>query len=142
MNNIEVKSNPKVETIINSYPPNVKERLLNLRRLIIDAARELPEIQALEETLKWGEPSYLTKIGSTLRFDWKEKNPEHYAMYFQCTSNLVPTFKTIYNDLFEYEGTRALIFNLDDKLPEEELKNCIKAALRYHKVKKLPLLGF
>jgi hypothetical protein len=101
-----------------------------------------PEIQKLEETLKWGEPSYLTQIGSTLRIDWKDKTPEQYAMYFKCTSLLMGTFKTVFNDLFKYEGTRAIVFNLDDKVPEVALKKCIKAVLRYHKVKNLPLLGF
>ena len=142
MKTFQLTSNPKVEILMNSYPPKVKERLLNLRRLILEAAEELPVIQKLEETLKWGESSYLTKIGSTVRFDWKEKTPEQYALYFQCTSSLVPTFITVYNDLFKYEGTRAIVFNLDDKVPVEELKHCIKAALCYHKVKNLPLLGF
>jgi hypothetical protein len=54
---------------------------------------------------------------------------------------LVPTFKAVYDDLFKYEGDRALVFDLDEKLPETELKACIKAALTYHKVKKLPRLG-
>lgn len=73
--------------------------------------------------------------------DWKVKSPEQYAMYFKCTSKLVPSFRLAYDELFEYEGNRAVVFKLDEEIPEAELKNCIKAALTYHQVKHLPMLG-
>ena len=53
----------------------------------------------------------------------------------------VETFKTVYGDLFDYEGTRAIVFKQNEKIPVQELKQCIKAALRYHKIKHLPTLG-
>jgi hypothetical protein len=109
--------------------------------LVLEAAAEIDGLQKLEETLKWGEPSYLTKHGSTVRMDWKAKAPDQYAIYFKCTSKLVPTFREIYPSEFTYEGNRALVFSLDEELPEVALKHCIKVALTYHKVKHLPLLG-
>ncbi len=112
-----------------------------LRQLILETANETEEITTLEETLKWGEPSYITKIGSTLRMDWKPKKPDQYAFYFNCNSNLVSTFKTVYKDVFTYEGNRAIIFKMEDELPVTELKNCIKICLTYHKVKQQLLLG-
>ncbi|MFY0650663.1 MAG: DUF1801 domain-containing protein [Cyclobacteriaceae bacterium] len=115
--------------------------MLYLRRLVLETANEIEGLGEVEETLKWGEPSYLAKKGSTLRMDWKEKTPDQYAMYFKCTSKLVATFQLVFGDLFKYEGTRAIVFNMDDEVPEAELKQCIKAALTYHKVKHLPLLG-
>ena len=134
-------SNSKVKDVFNGYPKYVKPQLIKLREAVLGAASEIDGLDELEETLKWGEPSYLTKYGSTIRIDWKEKYPEQFAIYFKCTSRLVPTFKTIYKDTFEYEGNRAIVFKLNDKIPEEELKNCIKMALTYHKIKRLPLLG-
>ena len=95
----------------------------------------------LEETLKWGEPSYLTKHGSTLRMDWKAKTPNQYAMYFKCTSRLVEAFKVIFSDTFQFEGKRAIAFQLNQKIPVDKLKQCIAMTLTYHKVKHLPLLG-
>lgn len=112
-----------------------------LRKLVIKTASEIEGLEKLEETLKWGEPSYIAKHGSTLRMDWKAKTPNQYAMYFQCTSRLVPTFKTIYKNTFTFEGHRAIVFKLDEKVPENELKHCIALALTYHKLKHLPLLG-
>ncbi|MEW4923880.1 DUF1801 domain-containing protein [Algibacter sp. 2305UL17-15] len=138
---IELNTDPKVATVFNNYPKNIKEKLLHLRALVLETANETETITQLEETLKWGEPSYITKIGSTIRIDWKAKTPNQYAMYFKCTSKLVSTFKVQYTNTFNFEGSRAIVFNLEDEIPEEALKNCIKAALTYHKVKHLPSLG-
>ena len=141
MKKLQIETNPEVELVFNKYPGSVRKKILNLRRLIIETANEIEEIANMEETLKWGEPSYLVKNGSTLRIDWKKKEPDQYAIYFKCTSKLVPTFKMVYKDKFKYEGNRAIIFHLNDKIPEVELKNCITVALTYHKVKHLAILG-
>jgi hypothetical protein len=141
MKNFEVKTNPEVELVFANYPDSVRNRMLAMRKLVVETAAELDEITELEETLKWGEPSYLTKNGSTIRMDWKSKSPNQYAMYFKCTSRLVETFKIVFNGTFNFEGKRAIIFQMEDQIPKEELKNCIKAALTYHKVKHMPRLG-
>lgn len=141
INKMEFISDPKVKDVFNSYPDSIQPQLLHLRKLVISVASEIDGLDKLEETLKWGEPSYLTKHGSTVRIDWKEKNPERYSIYFKCTSKLVPTFRTIYNNTFKFEANRAIVFNLNDRIPEAELKHCISMALTYHKIKNLPLLG-
>lgn len=138
---MQIISNPQVKDVFNNYPKIVQHQLLYLRELIFNAASEIDGLDELEETLKWGEPSYLTKNGSTIRMDWKEKNPEQFAVYFKCTSKLVPAFKAIYNDKFKYEGNRAIVFKLNDQIPDIELKHCFSMALEYHKIKHLPLLG-
>ena len=135
MNELNTKTTSEFEAKLNSYPDFVRDKPLYLRALVEETASEMPEIKELEETLKWGEPSFLTKNGSTLRIDWKKKTPDQYQMYFKCTSRLVETFKLIYGNQFEYEKSRAIIFKLNQEVPSSEVKNCIKAALRYHKVK-------
>lgn len=62
-------------------------------------------------------------------------------MYFQCTSRLVDTFRLVFGHKFQYEGKRAIIFQLNQEIPELELKECVKAALTYHTVKELITLG-
>lgn len=138
---MEVNTNPEVEIIFANYPDIVRKKMLLLRELILETTKELEGVTTLEETLKWGEPSYITKHGSTLRMDWKSKSPDQYAMYFKCTSRLVETFKTVFKNDFEFEGNRAIVFQLKDQIPKKELKECIKATLTYHKVKQLPTLG-
>lgn len=141
MKNLKINRNPKVDEKFNSYPKEIVPKMEFLRNLIIETATENEMIQEIEETLKWGEPSYLTKKGSTLRIDWKPKKPSQYAMYFKCTSKLVPTFKEVFGDTFNYETTRAIVFGLDEKVPVKEIKECIEMSLTYHSIKDKPLLG-
>ncbi|MEO0583573.1 MAG: DUF1801 domain-containing protein [Bacteroidota bacterium] len=136
-----ITSHPEVAECIARYPLWVQEKLGRLRSLILMVAEETEGITQLEETLKWGEPSYLVKKGSTLRIDWKPTQPGQYAMYVKCTSLLMPTFRELYGDIFHFEGKRALIFQKEEELPIPELKHCIQLALTYHRVKHLPLLG-
>ena len=138
---LEIHTNPEVELVFAKYPGHIRNRMLELRELILEAARELEGVYTIEETLKWGEPSYLTKHGSTLRMDWKQKAPDQFAMYFKCTSRLVETFRIVFKNNFDFEGNRAIIFQVKDEIPKNQLKKCIKAALTYHKVKYLPELG-
>ena len=133
--------NPAVARVFDGYTEPMREKMLHLRQLVLDTASEMEGVNAMEESLKWGEPSYLTKGGSTLRIDWKEKAPDRYAMYFNCNTLLVVTFKELYGDVFTFEGNRAIVFGETDELPVNELKRCISLTLTYHRVKRLPLLG-
>lgn len=141
MEGLRLNQHSSVEQKFNTYPSEIKPKLEFLRNLILEVARQDESIEEIEETLKWGEPSYLVKKGSTIRIDWKPKAPKQYAVYFKCTSKLVATFREVYGSQFNYEKNRAIIFNLEDKVPVTELKECIELALTYHKVKHLPLLG-
>jgi Domain of unknown function (DU1801) len=141
MGKIKIKRNPKVDKVFASYPKTVRDKMKFLREMVIETARETEGIEELEETLKWGEPSFATKSGSTLRMDWKDRAPDQYAMYFQCTSRLVETFRMVFNHKFQYEGNRAIVFQLNQKIPVLELKECIKATLTYHDVKHMETLG-
>lgn len=141
MNHLDITTTSNVASVFANYPETVREKMLDLRALILETAQALEGIETLEETLKWGEPSYLTKYGSTLRMDWKAKTPHQYALYFKCTSRLVETFRAVFEHTFTFEGNRAIVFQLDDLIPKQALKQCIKATLTYHKVKHLPTLG-
>lgn len=133
--------NPIVKEKFGDYPAHIREKLLFLRRSILETASELDNVGEVEETLKWGEPSYLTKMGSTIRINWKESNPDNYAMYFHCKTTLVDTFKELYRNQFEFDGNRAIVFNVNDTVPVNELKQCISLSLNYHRIKHLPMLG-
>ena len=132
--------NPAVADVFNNYPPEMRKKLLFLRALIFETAADL-DVGEVEETLKWGEPSYIAKQGSTIRMDWKPRDPEHYALYFNCKTTLVETFEALYGNLFCYEGNRAIIFTRLELIPVKQLKQCIALALQYHRLKHLPLLG-
>ncbi len=131
----------KVASVFDAMPLAIRKKMLSLRKMILETAAQSEDVGAIEETLKWGEPSYLCKAGSTIRLGYKASDPHHYGMYFNCQSKLIETFREVYADEFNFDGNRALIFNLDDEVPAEALSHCIRVALRYHRCKARPLLG-
>src|ERR1700739_2186339 len=137
-------SDPAVEAVFATYPRPLKPKLLALRRLILDTARATKGVGALAETLKWGQPSYLTpetKSGSTIRIDRVKSAANQYAVYFHCQTNLVETFRELYPTEFSYGGNRCIILNADDDVPEAALRHCVALALTYHLGKRKPARG-
>jgi hypothetical protein len=127
--------NPDVKAVFDAYPVALRKKLLFLRGLILDTAKATKGVGKLEETLKWGQPSYLTaqsRSGSTIRIDRVKSQPEHYAMYFHCQTNLVETFRELYPGVMRYAGNRCILFSPDDNFSEAELRHCIALALTYH----------
>ena len=126
--------NTQVAELFKNYPKEIQQCLFVIRQLILDLADSNKQVGAIEETIKWGEPSYITSkanYGSTIRLSWKKINPEQYAVYFNCKTTLVDTFKEIYSAIFKYEGSRGIIFNAHDKIPVDALSDCITMALTY-----------
>jgi hypothetical protein len=128
-------SDPAVDAVFSAYPEPLKARLLALRRLILDTAKKTEGVGTLKETLKWGQPSYLTtntKSGSTIRIDRVKASADQYALYFHCQTDLVATFRELYPKQLTYAGNRAIILNADDDIPEAALRHCVRLALTYH----------
>ena len=121
-----------------SYPNRVRTGLLALRRLILDTARATDGVGPLEETLKWGQVSYLTtmsKSGSTIRIDRVKSEPDRYALYFHCQTDLVETFRELYPELV-YGGNRCILLDAAEELPIDALRHCVALALTYHVTKR------
>jgi hypothetical protein len=125
---------PAVAAVFEAYPRPLKSRLLALRRLIFDVARTTKGVGALEEALKWGQPSYLTSetgSGSTIRIDRVKSISNQYAVYFHCQTDLVSTFRELYPEL-TYGGNRSILLDAAEALPEAPLRHCVALALTYH----------
>lgn len=130
---------PAVAEVFESYPPTIRAKAMVLRQLILETAAVTEGVGPIRETLKWGEPAYLTaasKSGITIRIGWKSATPDRYALYFNCQTNLVDTFRTQFADAFTFEGNRAIIFDESETVPTDALAFCIAAALTYHRTKK------
>ncbi len=128
-------SDPAVSAVFSSYPKPINAKLLALRRLIFDTAKMTEGVGRIEETLKWGQPSYLTpetKSGSTIRIDQIKSAGNQYAIYFHCQTDLVETFRELYPSEFSYEGNRCILLGAAEKLPEPALRHCVALALTYH----------
>lgn len=127
--------NRSVKAKVAAYPQAARLKFMKLRALIFDVAATTEGVGSLEETLKWGEPAYLTTqtgSGTTIRIGWKLNTPGQIMVYFNCRTSLIRTIRSLFPDSFQFEGNRALVFELDQSLPENELRYCISMALRYH----------
>ncbi len=132
-------ANDEVARVFAAYPEPIRARLLALRQLIFDTAASTDGVGHLDEMLKWGEPAYLTsqsKSGSTIRIHSKKASARQYAIYFNCQSTLVDTFRSLFPEDFTFEGNRALVLDAADEPPMDALAFCIGEALTYHRKKR------
>lgn len=125
---------PNVERAFSAFPDEVKNGLLRLRGLIFDVAARTEGVGRLEETLKWGQPAYLTpetKSGTTIRLGCPKAGG--FAIYVHCQTSIVSDFQALLPDDFDYEGHRAIHFATAVDLPAEKLELFIARALTYHR---------
>lgn len=130
---------PAVKAVFEASPPPVREQLLRLRALILETAAATPGVGRIAETLKWGQPSYLTpetRSGTTIRIDAVKDAPGQVALYVHCQTSLVERFRELYPDDLTCEGNRAVLLDVARPLPTEPLRHCIALALTYHRGKR------
>lgn len=126
---------PDVAAVYDGFPAPARRQAEALRRLLFAVAAERAA-GPLTETLKWGEPAYLTEAtrsGSTVRIGWKPARPDRIALYFNCRTTLVDDVRSLFPDRFRVEGNRALLLDLDAPLPEDALRLVLGMALTYHR---------
>jgi hypothetical protein len=113
---------PAAVAAFDAFPAVVRRRLVEVRRLIFETAARLDGVAPLTETLKWGEPAYLTKAtgsGSSIRLGQRKSADRACAVFFNCRTTLVATFRAQFPEAFAYEGDR--------------LSFCLAMALTYHR---------
>jgi hypothetical protein len=129
---------PAVLAVFEAYAPDVRAALLDLRQSILETAAAMPGVGPLTETLRWGQPSYLTqasKSGTTIRIDAVKARPGAYALYVNCKTSLLESYRHLYPDAFGFEGNRALRLDAGRPPPQDALRHCIALALSYHRSK-------
>ena len=125
----------EVSRAFEAFPAPIRRRLLEVRKLIFATAKTCKEVGRLTETLKWGEPAYLTDetgSGSTIRLGRVKDSEEQAAVLFNCKTTLIETFRERFADEFEYRQNRALLLNVSGALPKRPLSICLSLALTYH----------
>ncbi|MCI4644645.1 MAG: DUF1801 domain-containing protein [Hyphomonadaceae bacterium] len=124
-----------VRAVLDAYPPSAQALIGNIRALVFETAADLPEVGEVTETLKWGEPSYLNKAGTTIRLAWSAKRPDVIGLFVNCQTTLIDAWRTQYGDVLNCIGNREIRLPLDQPPPEAPLRHCIAMALTYHKRK-------
>ncbi|MEP3047774.1 MAG: DUF1801 domain-containing protein [Roseibium sp.] len=120
--------------VIEGYADQERDALLVLRKLILDVAQNRDTIGYIEETLKWGQPSFLTKnpkSGTTIRIDRDASDKGDIALYVNCQTSLVSDWRGLFPHL-TFGGDRSVHFDLESPLPLVELRQMILMALTYH----------
>jgi hypothetical protein len=115
------------------FPDAARPGLLALRNMIFAVASDTRGVGKLHETLKWGQPAYLTpetRAGSTLRLGVPKSGG--YAIFVHCQTTIIADFRAIVADDFCYEGTRAVLFDVRSTPDTDKLRLLITSALTYH----------
>ena len=126
----------RVEGTIAAWPAPARAAAGAVRALIRQEAARA-EVGPLSETLKWGEPAFLTeasKAGTTVRLAWKPNAPDVLRLLVHCQTTLIDDWRGRFPEL-RFDGNRALLLPLDAPLPELELRLCLASALTYHRSK-------
>ncbi|KAB7614359.1 DUF1801 domain-containing protein [Amylibacter sp. SFDW26] len=122
-------TNPMVQAAYDKLPAASQKGALMLRDLIYQTAHELPETPPLTECLRWGQPSYITPKGSTLRIGVPKSGA--FALYAHCQSTIISQFALTFGNEYKFDGNRAVIFDGIDEIDAKQLKLLIKHALTY-----------
>jgi len=126
-----------VRGAFDALPEPQRATLLALRDVVLAAAAETEGVGAIVETLKWGEPSYLPtrpRVGTTVRLGMTRNGRP--AMFVNCQTTLIGTFRDLYGEAFDFEGNRALVIP-EGELPRAALAHCVALALTYHRRKRV-----
>ncbi len=108
--------------------------LLAVRRLIYRLATETTGVGAIEESLKWGSPSYLAvspRTGTPLRLDRHTGDENTVGIYVHCQSRVMEQFKVVHPSSPRTLGARALLLHTDKALPTAALCDFLLIALTY-----------
>ena len=127
-----------VAKVLTACPVPATSHVQALRALIYETAAELAEVGPLTETLKWGEPAYLTeapRTGTTIRLGWDEAG-KAVSLYVHCQTTLVKEWRDLYETELELIDNRQLRLPTAKALPQAALKHCIAMALTYHSRKR------
>src|SRR5690349_13714332 len=119
---------PEVAAAFAVFPEVTRVRLLEIRMLLFSVAESTEGIGPVTETLKWGEPAYLTEAtrsGSTIRLGWNRDHASDCAVLFHCRTSLVETFRERFPDTFRYEKNRAILLCSIEPL-SAELAECLE----------------
>lgn len=127
-----------LETAYGRMHPANRETLETIRAMVFKVVETNPDIGTITETLKWGEPSYLTeqtKSGSTLRLS-ETRSDARPALFVNCKTTLADDIRELYPDTFEYRDNRALVLKSKPTGTEDDIKHAIALILTYHTRKK------
>ncbi|MEQ9116006.1 MAG: DUF1801 domain-containing protein [Rickettsiales bacterium] len=127
-------ANYSFDKLVSNYPAEAKHKLSQIRNLIFEVANSDANITEITECLKWGEPSFVPSktVGTTIRIDWKAKNPNYVSVFFNCKTKMIARLRTLYEGKLNFIGNREIRLAVDQDLPVDILKHAFHMALTYN----------
>ena len=119
--------------------PTQAQHLQTLQRIIRDVADDLVETGYFGEltvTTKWCQTAFLPdrpRVGTTVRID--SVGETQVGLFVHCQTSLVKSWREMLPDL-QFDGNRAVLFDIGQPLPELSVRRCVEQALTYHIRKK------
>ena len=122
---------PAIKAAFAAFDADQRTGLLALRAHIFETAATLP-IGRVEESLKWGQPSYNTpdtraatpiRLGTTKAGD--------IAIFTHCQSTVMSDFRALAPANMRFDGNRALHVSPSHPIPLDDITPLIRAALTY-----------
>ena len=105
-----------VSMVFNGFPPAAREGCMALRDLILDVAGETPGVGAVSEELRWRQPAYLTRAGTTIRLGVPKSGG--YALFVPCQTMLIEDFRPLAPAGTRFDGWRAVLFR-GEEVPDK-----------------------
>ena len=96
-----------------------------MRAFIFSIAENL-DLHAIEESLKWNQPSYVCKGGTAVRIG---EQAGKIGYFVSCQTSIIETLKEEFPDC-DYDKTRGLLLDADSQIPDVA-SSLIRAALQY-----------
>lgn len=124
--------NDAVESVFEALPYPIKRQLLLLRSLVLRVAAETPEVGEVQETLKWGQPAYLTpasRSGTTLRLAPTKSGG--YGIFVHCQTTVIADFRSVFDPALRFDGQRGILFDAHEEPDLNAMAPMIHAALTY-----------
>ena len=118
----------QIAKFFDAMPVDVAQLLRDARLEIFRISGEAEGIGPLTETLKWGEPAYLTeapKTGTTLRLG---QIGGRAAVMVPCSTTIIEDARAVFGEQPEFSGKRGLILGGERQV----FDYVVNAALTYH----------
>ncbi len=124
--------------LITTWSEEASAALWECRALFHQIAEET-EVGRLDETLKWGQPSWRPikpRTGSTLRAGWDAARPDQLSLFVDCKTDLAARMRDNYPDLPANDGQRQLGISLGAPLPKQAIMHLAQMTFTYHLAKR------
>ncbi len=137
---LELKKDKSFDEAWNRIPKELLGLADQIKDLIFSCAQEL-QLGSLILTTKWGEASFVSKKGVTIRIAAYKHQENTLGIFFPCSSTMIHTCRDLFPAEFDYEKNRAILISAKNKTNQQALKLLLRSALEYHNVKQAPHLG-